>query len=254
MSWDRDLRGASVAAVVLAGAALLAPWPALSLVLLAPLAFFLSGYALTAACFTRELPQRRPLATLSVGLSLAVLALGSLALNYLGGLHPGTWAALLVLIVLGCCRLAAIRRPQPGRPTRLRLQRPPALRLALYGTALAVAAAAVTVAFIPLPGKNAIGHTDLWISTGAAGGDSVVRVGVRSQEQHAASYFLRVRVGTEEKPVIRLFDLVPGEERTIRVDLPTPAATTATTASLFRQSDPERVYRRVYTWVPGTGA
>ncbi|MFN8216571.1 MAG: DUF1616 domain-containing protein [Solirubrobacterales bacterium] len=254
MRGHRDLVLAALAAPLCAVLALVLPLAGLSLIFALPLCLLLPGYAISAAAFARRPLGWPRMVALSLALSLAVLALGSLALNYLGGLHPGTWAALLVLIVLGCCRLAAIRRPQPGRPTRLRLQRPPALRLALYGTALAVAAAAVTVAFIPLPGKNAIGHTDLWISTGAAGGDSVVRVGVRSQEQHAASYFLRVRVGTEEKPVIRLFDLVPGEERTIRVDLPTPAATTATTASLFRQSDPERVYRRVYTWVPGTGA
>ena len=53
---------------------------------------------------------------LSVGLSLAMLALGSLVLNYVpGGIRACSWAVLLVLVVLAASREAALRR-RPRRP------------------------------------------------------------------------------------------------------------------------------------------
>ena len=254
MRGHRDLVFASGAALACAGLALLPPLTALRVFFALPLCLLLPGYAITAAAFARQPLQATQTAALSLALSLATLALGALVLNYLGGLHAGSWALLLVAVVLAACRLAAVRRPQPGLAPRLELKRPPLARLALYGIALVAAVVAVGLAFVPLPAKNAIGHTELSIATGGNGPASVIQLRVRSQEQHSASYFLRVRIGRTPRPVIRLFDLVPGEERTIRVDVPTPARTTTTTVSLFRQSDPERVYRRVYSSLPGREA
>lgn len=154
-------------------------------------------------------------------------------------------------LIAGLCRLAAVRRPRPGkRPAAARLPRVPTPQLVLYGAAVAIAAAAIGVAFVALPAKNALGHTELWISSEREAGPVEVRVGVRSGEQRTTSYFLRVRIGEKSEPTIRLFNLVPGETRLVRVTTPVPSKRTQVTASLFRQSDPEAVYRRVYTWIP----
>ena len=254
MRGHRDLVLACWLALICAVLALLLPLTVLRLVFAIPLCLLLPGYAITAAAFARQAMLPAPLALLSLALSLASLALAALALNYLGGLRAGTWALLLVLIVATACRLAAIRRPKPGRaPQQLRPPRPPLPRLLVYGAGLAAATVAIGLAFVVLPGKNAIGHTELWITPGG-GATDVVKVGVRSQQQHATNYFLRVRVGRSQQPVIRLLNLAPGEERTFRVAIPAPAREVSMTASLFRQSDPERVYRRVYSRIPGREA
>jgi uncharacterized membrane protein len=251
MRGHRDLVLACGLALVCAVAALLLPLTALRVVFALPLCLVLPGYAITAATFARLPLGKAQTALLSVALSLCALALGALALNYLGGLRSGTWALLLVAIVLAGCRAAAVRRPNRGTRPQPALPRVPLPQVVLYCAGTAAIAAAVGLAFVVLPAKNAIGHTDLWITTAEEGASSVVQVGVRSQEQHATSYFVRIRVGSAEKPAIKLFDLVPGEERTIRLEVPAAAQPIPATAALFRQSSPEQVYRQVYTAVGG---
>ena len=107
----RDLRTVALAAIFFTVPALVIPLAWLSFLLLAPLAFFLSGYAILLASFV-EGPQPWPRAFwFSLALSLAVLALLPLPLNFLGGLTPATWAIALVLVVLVACGVAAGRRP-----------------------------------------------------------------------------------------------------------------------------------------------
>lgn len=253
MRGHRDLVLASAAALVCAVLAVLLPLTALRVAFAIPLCLFLPGYAITALTFARNPVGRAQAALLSVALSLSVLALGALLLNFLGGLRSVTWALFLALVVLACSWAAAARRPHPGLRPHPSLPRIPWPQVVLYGAGAVAAVAAVSLAFVVLPAKNAIGHTELWVTTAENGPKSVVQIGVRSQEQHDSSYFVRVLVGDRQKPVVRLFDLAPGEARTIRIRVPASARPQPTTASLFRQSDPERVYRRVYTWIPAEG-
>ena len=95
---------------------------------------------------------------LSLGLSLAVLALGGLLLNYLpGGIRAVSWALLLVLVVLAGCRAAALRRPRRRRrpPHAGRGRGSPRREAGLLagGAALAIVAALV-LAFVPLSAKQ----------------------------------------------------------------------------------------------------
>jgi uncharacterized membrane protein len=251
MRGHRDLVLASVLALVCAVCAVLLPLTAMRVGFGIPLCLYLPGYAITAATFAPNPLGRPQTALLGVALSLCVLALGALALNYLGGLHSGTWALLLVLVTLVGCRAAAVRRPQRGRRPQPALPRISLPQAVLYCAGLLAAVAAVSLAFVVLPAKNAVGHTDMWIETADEGTSALVEIGVRSLEQHEASYFVRVRVGRAEKPTVRLFNLVPGEERTIRLRVPAPSRPLPATASLFRQSDPERIYRRIHTWIRG---
>jgi uncharacterized membrane protein len=250
----RDLERAARAALLCALAALVLPLEPLEVLFALPLALFLPGYAIAAATFARRPLGWAPLLLLSLALSLAVLALGTLVLDFVpGGVRGISWALLLLLVILNGCRLAALRRPAAagGSATswpRPLIGRPQALLLGGGGLA---ALAALVLAMAPLPANNALGYTELWISTKR---DSiaapVVRVGVRSQEKRKVSYFLRVAFGGGE-PVVRLFDLEPGEQQTFRVAAPPGSPQTPVVASLFRQAKPTKIYRRVVLVAPG---
>lgn len=250
MRGHRDLELVAIASPVCAVAALLAPWPALGLAFAAPLALFLPGYAIVAATFARRRLDLTRTLLLSVGLSLAVLALGALPLNYLGGVHGVTWAILLLLVTVNGCRIAALRRPRdsgaPAIPT-LRLSRADG-GLLLGGLGLAVAA--LILASTSLPAKEALGYTELWVvpETGPRG--ARVEVGIRSEEQDPLAYHLRIRIG-ESRVVRRSFELEPGESEIVGVRTsPSPSGRPVqVVATLLRQDLPQSVYRRVKAWL-----
>jgi len=245
MKGHGDLRLLAWGSLLCAIVALVLPWPAVSLVFVAPLALFAPGYAIVAAAFARRQLDPARLLVLSLALSLAVLALGGLVLNYLGGIHGFSWAVLLLLVVLGCCRSAALRRDRPPESLRLRLPKPgvPKLGLALGG--LAAVAAALVLASTTLPAKSAIGYTELWIVPELESEGSEALVGVKSEEQQTTEYDLGVRIG--KQLVKRSFVLEPGEETSVRVGPPiAPASPTVpVVATLLLDSDPSYVYRRV---------
>lgn len=256
MRGHRDLRIAAALALVCALLAPLLPVEVLSLLFALPLAFFLPGYALTAATFARRPIERPQLLLLSLGLSLCVLALGALLLNYVpGGIGPVSWAILLVLVVLNGCRVAALRRPKahagdsgPGRP-KPRLSAPAA---GLLIGALLCTTAALALTFTTRSAEHADGYTALWLlpptpTDAAAGG---ARVGVSSEEQKPASFRLRVRVADRDE-IVRDFSLDPGETRVLKLGPPQAgsAGPVAVKALLFRRNKDGDVYRRVSGWL-----
>lgn len=252
----RDLRRATALAAASAVLALLLPTDVLSLLAALPLIFFLPGYAIAAAAFARGRISFQHTLVLSIGLSLATLALGGLVLNYLpGGIRAGWWALLLFAVVLGACRAAALRRPQRWRPSqRPPLPRPSPLQAGMAaGGGLAILAA-VVLAFVPLGAANAVGYTEMWIKP-LDGGNAGVEIGVGNAEQEYVPYRLFVKFGDGEPPQGRQFYLAPGETRTVRlVTEGEPQAAKLIEAALFRR---DRVgsgaYRRVSTWIgPGT--
>jgi Protein of unknown function (DUF1616) len=240
-------------ALVCAVASLVLPFEVVQVLFALPLTLFLPGYAIAAASFARRPLPWPMLLLLSLALSLSVLALGALLLNYVpGGIRETSWVLLLLLVILNGCRVAALRRPPApeGAITwpRPRPSRPQALLLGGGGLA---ALAALILAMTPLPADNALGYTELWISTrdnGTAG--TVARIGVRNQEQREVSYFLRVTFGGG-KPTVRLFDLSPGESDIAFVQGPPRDEALPVIATLFRQERPATIYRRVVAVGPG---
>ena len=251
MRGHRDLEIACGGAVLCAILALAIPPAGLSLLFAAPLLLFAPGYAIVALTFARRALPRPQVLVLSLALSLAILVLGSFVLNYLpGGLRPLSWALLVLLVVLGCCRGAALRRVAAG--PRRALRRPRIGRLdagLLLGGAL-LAVAALVLAQTTLPADKARGYTELWVTPRF----EMAEIGVGSEEQHEASYLLRAKVG-DEIALKQRFTLAPGETRTVDVIAPAPAARAQVlvAAQLYRKDDPGRPYRRVFAWVPGAG-
>ncbi len=255
MRGHRDLRTVVWAAALCAALALVLPFGAVRLAFAAPLTLFLPGYAIGSATFARHPIGRPQLLALSVGLSLAVLTLGSLVLNYLpGGLRAGWWALLLVLVVLGACRAAALARPRAaaGPPVwpRLRVRRLEGILLA--GGALA-AAAALTLAMTPTSAKNAIGYTQLWMLPAGSASRPAVEVGVGNEEQATHTYTLRLRAGHQRRPFSsQELTLDPGQSHVVEVPaLPVRhGGRVRIVATLFR-AGLTNVYRQATVWIPG---
>jgi uncharacterized membrane protein len=253
MKGHRDLRRVVAAAIVCAIFALAIPVEFISLLFAAPLAFFLPGYAIAAAALVRNRPGRLPLLPLSLGLSLATLALGSLLLNYLGGLRAGSWALLLVVVTVAAARAAALRRPA-AEQGGLDLRRPAAATLAMALAGLALAGMAIALAYQPHAAGHAIGYTELWMQPG---GDAV-RVGVGNQQHTRTDYELQVQFGRAAAPISRSLQLDPGEQALVRLPVPgsafatrqaVPAAPLQVVATLFRADNPGVAYRRVNGWI-----
>lgn len=245
MKGQGDLRLVGAAALLCTLLALLIPIDGVALVFAIPLLLFLPGYAITAAAFAkRPLPAPQFL-LLSLSLSLATLALGGLVLNYLGGIHPLSWALLLLLVIFAACRVAAVRRRTSGK--RLRLPRPrlSGLQAAMLLGTVAAAVLALVLSSRSVPADDALGYTQLWILPQPGSADSEAQVGVRSQQQTSVEYDLRVRIG-DDSVLRRSFRLGPGETRLVK--LRTPLGTEGTVpvvATLLRHNRPFQVYRRV---------
>jgi uncharacterized membrane protein len=258
MRGHADLRAAVAASLLCAVLALLLPLPGLRVVFAVPLALFLPGYAVVAVTFARrqlELPQRL---LLSLGLSLVTLALGAVLLNYLpGGIRAGSWALLLVLVVLGACRGAALRRPK-ATGTGLAIPRfsPRRTELGLLAAGALAVLAALILAFVPLSAKNAVGYTEMWIKPFSNDSRAGVKIGVGNREQAGAEYRLRVHIGREgEETLTYRLALEPGQTqvRVIRTATRSAGPPTPVVAVLVMADSPTKPYRRVSAWIPPTG-
>jgi uncharacterized membrane protein len=240
-----DLRLAAAAALLCALLALLIPVDGIALVFALPLTLILPGYAITAAAFARRRLAWPQLLLLSIALSLAVLVLGSLLLNYVGGIHPLSWAILLVLVVLAACRAAALRRGKAGVGPSWPRPRLRGLEIAMVLGGVAAAVVAIVLSSSTVPVGDAIGYTQLWALPEAGSDGHEVQVGVRSQEQATTDFDLRVRIGPEAL-VRRSFRLAPGETRLIKLRAPPGSeGTLPVIATLLRHNRPFSVYRRV---------
>jgi uncharacterized membrane protein len=249
-----DLRAATVTAIACAVVALAAPIEALRALAGAPLCLFLPGYAVTAATWGKRPIERQALLLLSVASSLAVLAAGAVFLNLVpGGIDPASWTVLLLIVIIGGCLIAARRRPRAVGGLGLSLRVGIADIVLLAGAALAVAGSAV-LASTPVPAKNAVGYTQLWMLPQGGSNPPVMRIGVASNEQRTTAYELEVQRGRRAAPFRSALELEPGEERVIRVPVGRRRSSEPVriTARLYRDEALTIAYRRVTGWTrPG---
>ena len=166
MRGHRDLRLVVAVTLVCAVGALITPLGPVRVVFAAPLALILPGYALTAAVFGSHRPDRLQWLPLTLGVSLACLALGSVLLNYApGGIGGLAWTILLVLVVLGSCAVAARRRARARRgPSFVATLRPSPMTAILGIASLAMVTAALVLAQTTVEADHVNGYTQLWIT------------------------------------------------------------------------------------------
>jgi uncharacterized membrane protein len=256
MKGQRDLTLTAGAALVSAVLGLLLPVAWLSLLVTLPLFFLLPGYAITSIVLARHTRGTAQLLALTLGLSLVVLSLGSVILNYMpGGLRALPWAIFLVLVTFIACYVAAGRRApgyKPALPKPRRLPVDP-LATALTIGGAAIAAGAIALAFVTLKAPDAVGYTELWMQPDTS---EAVEVGIGSEEQERTSYRLEVETPTSAATASRRLSLDPGETEVLRV--PTPGGASAkpqrVVALLFKEGEAGRPYRRVNVWIGTEGA
>jgi uncharacterized membrane protein len=252
----KDLSLTAAAAVVSALLALILPVPWLSLLVGLPLFFGLPGYALASLVFARRPRGLAPLLGLTLGLSLSVLVLGSLFLNYIpGGLRALPWALFLALVTLLACRGAALRRGRDHQAPLPRVRRPTlsgGTVVTAAGAALGIAA--IALGFVTFKASDAVGYTELWMRSTPA--SEAVRIGVGSQEQEQTAYRLEIKRPRRPKTSARSLSLSPGESAVLRVPLPGAPATRPerVIVTLYKADSPGRPYRRVNAWIGTEGA
>jgi hypothetical protein len=244
-----------VAAVLCALVAALVPVELIRVVAALPLALYLPGFALVAASFDGGdlAPLKR--VTIEVAASLFLLVLGAFVLNVFPfGLTTASWAVLLALVVVGGCAWAARRRGR-SEPARRHpfagIARPSTGSAVMVAAAVLIGAGAIALAEKPLPAKHAQGYTALWMLPADAREKALV-VGVQSDEQDPAAYQLRISAsGGESQSQTYRVKLDPGEEKTFAVKAPSRSTgRTRVVASLYREGETDRLFRRVTRWLP----
>jgi hypothetical protein len=248
MRGHRDLRLLAALALVCAVGSLITPLGALRVIFAVPLALILPGYAITAAAFGSRLPAWPERLPLTLGVSLACLALSSLVLNFVpGGIHGFSWTLLLVLVVLLSCWAAARRRgPARHEAPSLSKARPSRATAILALGTLAMVAAALILAQTTFDNDSASGYTQLWIAPPKSNHEST-QIGITSEQQQTRNYRLVVEVEGARRPLVEIFELEPSATRLVTVPSDSAGSPVAVEAKLYLRSRPEKVYRRVST-------
>jgi hypothetical protein len=248
MSGHRDLRLLVAFTLVCAVGALLTPLGAVRVIFAAPLALVAPGYAISAAAFGSRLPAWPERLPLTLGVSLAFLALASLVVNYVpGGIHGLPWAIILVAVVLLCCRTAARRRGRSrSKPAALPRPKVKPATAVLAALTLAMVAAALILAQATFHNDRAAGYTQLWIAPSTAD-DAAARIGVTSEQQRTRGYKLVVEAEGQDKPMTYSFELQPGETHLVTIGPSEIGSPVAVDAKLYLRGRPDTVYRRVST-------
>lgn len=219
--------------------------PALRAALAGPLVFVLPGYALCMALLPRRAPGRSELLIISVGLSLAVCALGGLALTLTPwGLGAETWAALLCSITLGASIVAVLRREAVNPPIAAEASRAPlSIRpFVLVGVSVVVASASLWVARMPPPELPSQAYSVLW-AIPAPDEPGAIRVGVNSGEAETQGFEVRIVAGAQQlaKFPIQLAPAGVWEKQVPLVGVGEPLVE----VQLYRADAPDVIYRRV---------
>jgi hypothetical protein len=255
---NRDLLAAMLVAAAGAGLALgpvRLPW--LQALAAVPLVLFTPGYTLLAALLPGSRPGVIERALFSVGLSLAVTILGTVALDRTHwGLQPAAWAALLggVTLAAGAAAWARRRRlPQAAAPWRV-LAPIHGSQALLFSLAALAAIAAVTLAGRPAPARGAEGYSLLWLLPAADGNPNAARLGLSSHELAATEY--RLALELDGRPIQEWgeLSLAPGDRWEATAALPPARADEMLEARLYRADDPETIYRRVTLWRRAPGS
>jgi uncharacterized membrane protein len=220
-------------------------WSILSI----PLVLFVPGFIVTMILFPwsrLSIPERL---LLSIGLSIALVALGGLILNLTPwGLQPSSlWIAFVVGLVIGIAILFYARRTwwREGIafPKNANFN---ARQWVLMALAALMAVMAFRVARTPAPQNGLEGYTLL--SAQAAGTPNSIRLGVRSEEFKETKYQIKYQFNgkVHDGPML---DLNPGQTWEQVVSIPVEdLGGKSFTVLLYRLDKPTDVYRYVDWW------
>src|SRR6266849_231134 len=232
-------------------------------ILTLPLVLVLPGYALMASVFPRRSLGTVECLVFSLGLSLVIVVLGGLVLNWTPfGLRASSWSLLLGSITLGACAVALARRRglRTCHAERTRsisalygLLRIKGVGLTfrqglLLGMAVVIICGAIAISNIGAAQQPFPGFTQLWIlPAGGANPKNAVRLGVSNMESTAMEYSLAVNVDGKVVKLWPSIDLKPSEKWETTLMLPQTAHIGAVRVEvvLYRTNAPATIYRHV---------
>ena len=224
-------------------------------ILTLPLVLMLPGYAVMSAMFVR-LPSGFPeRLVLSLGLSVIIVVLSGLALNWIPyGLQSRSWTLCLGTITLCGSAVAIVRRKgnatsHPSRPI-IGLTLRSWLLLGL--TAIVVAGAVAVSSLGAAQQQNSEQFTQLWILPINEGGQKhMVRLGVSNMQLTEAEYGLNVSVNGKTVQEWSAIALKPHGTWEVTLTLPTIKYTGKiyVEAVLYRNSASSKKYRVVDLWL-----
>jgi uncharacterized membrane protein len=226
-------------------------------ILTLPLVLVLPGYALMASVFPRRSLGAVECLVFSLGLSLVIVVLGGLVLNWTPfGLRASSWSVLLGSITLGACAVAlARRRGQSISAAGLLGIKGVGLTFRqglLLGLAVVIICGAIAVSNIGAAQQPFPGFTQLWIlPAGGANPKNAVRLGVSNMESTAMEYSLTVNVDGKVVKLWPSIDLKPSEKWETTLMLPQTAHIGAVRVEvvLYRTNAPATIYRHVVLWL-----
>lgn len=227
-------------------------------VLAIPFVLVVPGYLVMTAAFAGRRFDIPELLLYSMGMSFVVVILGGLMLNLTPfGLEARSWSLFLGGFTLCVSAVAYVRRsPQgPSGPIPLRqlLAAVSPRTWLMFGLAVAVAAASITLAYYSAAQQeNTQGYTVLWIAPAKdAGQQENFYLGVNNMQPTTVSYSLDVSVNGKIVERWQSIALKPHESWQVTLFLPSSSyvGKARIDAALYRSAAPSVVFRHVVLWL-----
>lgn len=205
------------------------------------------GYLLSHALLPGKMLGAAERALLSIGLSMAVVALGGLGLNLTHwGLQGTIWVIWLAIISLISAGIALVRGAWRSAPS-VRVASGLHIReIALLGIAGLILVATLVVAMAPAPADSIEGYTNFSVVPATSNDPAVVEFNITSMETHPMHYVLEVKVNNQLISHSAPITLNPGEEWAGMLSIPVQKSNAVRIeANLYRLDQPGIVYRQV---------
>lgn len=218
------------------------------------LVFFLPGYA-AMRLLRPHAVLSLPYAVLVVGVSFGLCVAGGFALHLVGAMNSAGWAVLLGAVTVGLA-IAADRVSTSGtQASQMAQAQSKAIvaaaaftskQMALFAAALIVVGCAFWVARDAAIARQEFWATEFWM-VARDESPNALTLGVRNREQTPADYAVELTLEGDVVAAWRSIRLQPGESWTTTINLPAAAhAGRRAEAQLFKDGDPQTVYRRVW--------
>jgi uncharacterized membrane protein len=219
------------------------------------LVFGFPGYATVLALIPRGQLSSAERLAYSLGASLAIAAIGGLALNWVpGGLRKESWAVLLTSVTVVASTIAFLRRnthPEAEIRPRRAISLPRRQCLILSGAAL-VGLAAYAIARVGALNEPVPGLTQLWILPHSGGASpNTVDIGINSIESGRKTYTLELELDGEPVRTWPSITLERNQVWQTSLTLPNaPRADGTIEAVLFEEQMHDRPFRHVVLRIP----
>jgi uncharacterized membrane protein len=226
-----------------------------------PLVLFVPGYSVAEAALQNRERSFTERLLVGIGLSLAIVVLSGIALDWMPwGLQPLSWALLLAGITFTGCLIAARRRrdiSQTGVVPVITVPLEPGLHLAIWPKILAGLAALLVLGSLGIAVYGAQnqpydGFVQLWALPPAQGDTtSAIHFGIRNQDKTPEEYELHITVNgrtVQNYPVVLLQPQATWQQ-SLALHVKTPR--THVILTLYNADQPGTVIRSVSLWLGG---